>query len=84
MIFLFILDILASATLHIVTSCGYWVACKTSNGVYYIYNKLKIAQPASQPERNTNIPNLEIADTEYVVITREEYNRLMSGASELI
>ncbi len=80
--FLFILDILASATLHIVTSCGYWVACKTSNGAYYLYNKLRIVQQQPPPpESNTNRHILEIADTEYVLITREEYNRMLNDRS---
>jgi len=79
MVFLFILDIITSATLHIVASCGYWVACKTSNGVCYLYNKFKIRQP----EIN-NTATLEILhDSEYVVITREEYNRMKSDINGL-
>jgi hypothetical protein len=73
MVFLFILDILASATLHIVTSCGYWVACKSSNGAYYLYNKLKTAKPDNN---NNNNNNNNDDDAEYIIITREEYNRL--------
>ena len=85
MVFLFILDVITSATLHIVANCGYWVACKTSNGAYYLYNKIRI----KHPEPSTAITNtvseivspivavtINSQDTEYVVITREEYNKL--------
>lgn len=82
MVFLFILDVITSATLHIVTSCGYWVACKSANGAYYLYNKLKIKQPEPSAAIVSEIGSPVVAvtvngqDTEYVVITREEYNRI--------
>jgi hypothetical protein len=45
MVFLFILDVITSATLHIVVSCGSWVVCKSANGACYLYDKLKNKQP---------------------------------------
>ena len=73
MVFLFILDVITSATLHIVVSCGSWFVCKSANGACYLYSKLK----NKQPDTSASAKN----DEEYVVITREEYNRIKSECS---
>ena len=70
MVFLFILDVITSAALHIVVDCGSWIVYKSANGVYYIYSKLKKKQ--SKPVTSAN----DDFDTDYVVITREEYDRM--------
>lgn len=79
MVFLFILDVITSATLHIVVSCGSWFVCKSANGVCYLYSKLKNKQPDTSASASASA--IAKIDEEYVVITREEYNRIKSECS---
>ena len=84
MVFLFIIDVITSATLHIVVSCGSWIVCKSANGACYLYSKLKNknnqsgTEAASENVRTADVATIIGLDAEYVVITREEYNRLRS------
>ena len=40
MVFLFILDVVTSLTLRVVVNCGFWIVCKSANGMHYIYKKI--------------------------------------------
>jgi hypothetical protein len=78
MVFLFIFDVIASTALHIVVHCGYWIVCKSANGAYYAYNKITNKQPDTSTSTSTSTSPSTKNDDEYIVITREEYNRLKS------
>jgi hypothetical protein len=69
MAFLYLIDLITSISLHVIVKCSSWVIHTSGNGLYYLYKKIR---PGSQ------ITNIDIDDKEYVVITREEYNKLIS------
>jgi hypothetical protein len=69
MAFLYLMDLITSISLHVIVKCSSWVIHTSGNGLYYLYKKIR---PGSQ------ITNIDIDDKEYVVITREEYNKLIS------
>ena len=69
MAFLYLIDLITSISLHVIVKCSSWVIHSSGNGLYYLYKKIR---PGSQ------ITNIDIDDKEYVVITREEYNKLVS------
>jgi hypothetical protein len=86
MIFLFIIDVITSAALHIVVSCGSWIVYKSANGVYYIYSKLKNKQSELSELSELSEPSEPVTpnyyfDKDYVVITREEYDRMKTTSS---
>lgn len=78
MVFLFIFDVIASTALHIVVHCGYWIVCKSANGACYAYNKITNKQPDTTADATTATTTTTTNDQEYIVITREEYNRIKS------
>ena len=57
MVFLFILDVVTSLTLRIVVNCGFWIVCKSANGVHYIYKKI---MPPGGDERPSNPSSKEV------------------------
>jgi len=69
MAFLYLMDLITSISLHVIVKCSSWIIYSSGNGLYYLYKKIR---PGSQ------IKNIEIDDNEYVVITREEYNKLIT------
>jgi hypothetical protein len=89
MVFLFILDVVTSLTLRVVVNCGFWIVCKSANGVHYIYKKI---MPPGDDERT---PQPQCADglqgalvapclvprEEYIIIPRDEYERLKTGGA---
>ena len=70
MAFLYLIDLITSISLHVIVKCSSWIIYSSGNGLYYLYKKIR---PGSQ------IKNIEIDDNEYVVITREEYNKLIKN-----
>jgi hypothetical protein len=102
MVFLFILDVVTSLTLRIVVNCGFWIVCKSANGVHYIYKKI---MPPGGDERPSNPSSKEgvqggghaspstpsskegcgrfavplVPGEEYIIIPRDEYERLTTG-----
>jgi hypothetical protein len=86
--FLFLLDVITSAAFRITINVGTWVASKSMNGLYYAYNAVNKSEnaPIIAPVVTTG-PGRMIAsgagtlnsESEYVVITREEYDRLCGG-----
>ena len=69
MAFLYLIDLITSISLHVIVKCSSWIIYSSGNGLYYLYKKIR---PGSQ------ITNVEIDDNDYVVITREQYNKLIS------
>ena len=100
MVFLFILDVVTSLTLRIVVNCGFWIVCKSANGVHYIYKKIMPSggdECPSNPSSKegvrgaTSAPRALVAtcsvprdDTEYIIITRDEYERLKTGTINVL
>lgn len=95
MVILFILDVITSVSLRIVVNCGTWIAYKSANGAHYLYKKLMPQPPpqpqkldcariidmsdyASTQQSVTPASN-DNSDASYVLITRDEYDRLKSG-----
>ena len=70
MAFLYLIDLITSISLHVFVKCSSWIIYSSGNGLYYLYKKIR---PGSQ------IKNVEINDNEYVIITREEYNKLIKN-----
>lgn len=66
MVFYYLVDLVTSISLNIIIKCSTWVVYQSANGVYYLYKKIK---------PDTMIPQLKNSE-EFVVITREEYNKL--------
>lgn len=94
MVFLFILDVITSVSLRIVVNCGTWIAYKSANGACYLYKKLMPQkQPPELPHETDKLGCARIIDMTdyvstqrsgpddgtYVLITREEYDRMKSG-----
>lgn len=78
MVFIFILDIISSITLSLAVKCSTWVLYKSANGLYYIYTKIKPA---------TNIESEEIINEnegELIIITSEEYDKLMNNIDKVV
>lgn len=89
MVFLFLLDVVSSAAIRITLNVGTWIVCKSMNGLYYAY---KAVTPQSKIETVVPVttcaaspPGVMIvsgtgtlnSESEYVVITREEYDSFM-------
>ncbi len=64
MAFLYLFDLVTSISLKIFVKCSSWIIYGSSSGVYYLYKKMR--------PNNTHTIN----DVEYVMITREEYDKL--------
>lgn len=99
MVFLFILDVITSVSMRIVVNCGTWIAYKSANGACYLYRKLvpKQHQPqmshlpiinmtehASTQQSQSAITSNDNNDASYVLITREEYDRLKGKSSIIV
>ena len=75
MAFLYLIDLITSISLHVIVKCSSWVIYSSGNGLYYLYKKIR-------PE--TQIQDVTIVDDEYVIITREEYNKLLSNKNDIV
>ena len=74
MVFYYIVDLVTSISLNIIVKCSTWVVCQSVNGVYYLYKKIK-PDPMIEPGTIDMVPKL-VNSEEFVVITREEYDKL--------
>ena len=92
MVFLFILDVVTSLTLRVVVNCGFWIVCKSANGMHYIYKKIMPPgddECPSNPHRAeglqgaTSAPCL-VPGEDYIIITRDEYERLKTGTINVL
>jgi 5-methylcytosine-specific restriction endonuclease McrA len=80
MVFLFLLDVTCSILCKCAFKVGTWVAYKSYDGVYYLYNINKTIKNSNTNNAN-NATDLEIKKNEtdlspYVIITEEEYDIL--------
>jgi hypothetical protein len=84
MVFLLLLDVVASTSLYIIFRCGTWVLYTSANGLYYIYEKIKPTRSLSIENNNSdntlnneNNENNREDDDDCVILTREEYDKLI-------
>jgi hypothetical protein len=76
MAFLYLIDLITSISLHVIVKCSSWVIYTSGNGLYYLYKKIR---PGSQITNKS----VNIDDNEYVIITREEYNKLLKNQPDI-
>ena len=76
MAFLYLIDLVTTISLHIIVKCSSWIIYSSSNGLYYLYKKIR---PGSQITNKS----VNIDDNEYVIITREEYNKLLKNQADI-
>jgi len=74
MAFLYLIDLITSISLHVIVKCSSWIIYSSGNGLYYLYKKIR---PGSQ------IQDIKIYDNDFVIITREEYNKLIKNQPEI-
>ena len=74
MAFLYLIDLITSISLHVIVKCSSWVIYTSGNGLYYLYKKIT---PGSQ------IQDIKIYDNDFVIITREEYNKLIKTQTDI-
>jgi hypothetical protein len=79
MAFLYLIDLITSISLHVIVKCTGWVIYTSGNSLYYLYKKIR---PGSQIE-DIKIVSITNDDHEYVIITREEYNKLIKNQTDL-
>jgi hypothetical protein len=70
--FLYLIDLVTSISLHVIVKCSSWVVYSSGNGLYYLYKKIR---PGSQITNKS----VNIDDNDYVIITRQEYNKLLKN-----
>ena len=78
MAFLYLIDLITSISLHVIVKCSSWVIYTSGNSLYYLYKKIR---PESQIE-DIKILNIRNDDNEYIIITREEYNKLIKNVTK--
>ena len=74
MAFLYLIDLITSISLHVIVKCSSWIIYSSGNGLYYLYKKIR---PGSQ------IQDIKISDNDFVIITREEYNKLLNNQHDI-
>ena len=75
MVFYYLVDLVTSISLNIIVKCSTWIIYQSANGVYYLYKKIK---PDTMIENVPTKPTLINSD-EFIIITREEYNKLINS-----
>jgi len=75
MVLLFLVDVISSVAFRITVNVGTWIACKSMNGLYYAYSAIRPNPPI---HKNTSDC---LRDRDYVLITRDEYERLVDYQS---
>ena len=76
MAFLYLIDLITSISLHVIVKCSSWVIYSSGNGLYYLYKKIR---PGSQITNKS----VTIDDNDYVIITRQEYNKLLKNQPDI-
>jgi hypothetical protein len=79
MAFLYLIDLITSISLHVIVKCTGWVIYTSGNSLYYLYKKIR---PGTQIE-DMKIVSIKNDDHEYVIITREEYNKLIKNQTDV-
>jgi hypothetical protein len=75
MAFLYVIDLITSISLHIIVKCTSLIIHSSGNSLYYLYKKIR---PGSLIKNKI----VTIDDNEYMIISREEYNKLVSNQNE--
>ena len=73
MVFYYLADLVASISLNIIVKCSSWIIYQSASGVYYLYKKLN---PDTKPKLINN--------DDFVIITREEYNKLIDNQQNIV
>ena len=73
MVFYYLADLVTSISLNVIVKCSSWIIYQSASGVYYLYKKLK---PDTQPKLINN--------DDFVIITREEYNKLIDNQQNIV
>jgi hypothetical protein len=73
MVFYYLADLVTSISLNIIVKCSSWIIYQSASGVYYLYKKLN---PDTQPKLINN--------DDFVIITREEYNKLIGNQQNIV
>ena len=76
MAFLYLIDLITSISLHVIVKCSSWIIYSSGNGLYYLYKKIR---PGSQITNKS----VTIDDNDYVIITRQEYNKLLKNLPDI-
>ena len=76
MAFLYLIDLITSISLNVIVKCSSWVIYSSGNGLYYLYKKIR---PGSQITNKS----VNIDDNDYVIITRQEYNKLLKNQPDI-
>ena len=71
MVLYFLVDLVTSISLNILVKCSSWIVCQSANGVYYLYKTIK-PDPIVEKDQIIKLIN----NDDYIIITREEYNKL--------
>ena len=79
MAILYLIDLITSISLHVIVKCTGWVIYTSGNSLYYLYKKIR---PGTQIE-DMKIVSIKNDDHEYVIITREEYNKLIKNKTDI-
>ena len=84
MVFYYLVDLVTSISLNIIVKCSTWVVCQSANGVYYLYKKIKPDQMIETETETKHMAPKLINSEEFVVITREEYEKLTAKSCGII
>jgi hypothetical protein len=76
MAFLYLIDLITSISLHVIVKCSSWVIYSSGNGLYYLYKKIRPGSQITNKSVNTD-------DNDYVIITRQEYNKLLKNQPDI-
>jgi hypothetical protein len=76
MAFLYLIDLITSISLHVIIKCSSWVIYSSGNGLYYLYKKIR-------PGTQITNKSVNIDENEYVIITRQEYNKLLKNHNDI-
>ena len=76
MAFLYLIDLITSISLHVIIKCSSWVIYSSGNGLYYLYKKIR-------PGTQITNKSVMIDENEYVIITRQEYNKLLKNHNDI-
>jgi hypothetical protein len=79
MAFLYLIDLITSISLHVIVKCTGWVIYTSGNSLYYLYKKIR---PGTQIE-DIKIVSITNDNNEYIIITREEYNKLTNNQNDV-
>ena len=73
MVFYYLADLVTSISLNVIVKCSSWIIYQSASGVYYLYKKLN---PDTKPKLINN--------DDFVIITREEYNKLIDNQQNIV